>query len=552
MPQLLLTILAAAAALARNADGQLAIPQWLACLLQAPAIVCHLWHSLSSPSRRTSADTWIFLLALAGAVAAAIHNHSSDPFFICTTVYLVGRQLLMACTNLAARLERSLSEPLELTRILFRPWLASVFILTVLLSLPVATHSGVPDFRHNFWLHVSNCAFSAASAASLVGTSIYSFGEDFSLFGQVVLILETQLCGMAFAAIGLAIIRPVLLRNISLRTLWSTCLLAEIAGILLMCGRWHEADAATASAQLGWSAVHAISALWNSGFTMKAGGLAEYLVDGRIFASVTVLAILGSLGVPLILDLLLIRKPKDDPRPRIGPLTHLAGWEAGITFLFLFGVAILLFSCETPRVLSEGFTPVRPFDMETHLVPMHDERSHGDRWRIAVFVSATLRSAGLQSIPVAAGAVSWPSFVTILLSMIVGGSAGGTAGGFRTSILTLLCLCLFFNRSTWGNRPDGESIRRRIAKTLGLFASLWLLMNALAVLLLAASSQGTWYEWSFESVAALNNVGLSTGLSLHLTPAGRLTMIGLMMIGRWVPMIFWLRIAATLTEHTKR
>jgi Trk-type K+ transport system membrane component len=52
----------------------------------------------------------------------------------------------------------------------------------------------------------------------------------------------------------------------------------------------------------------------------------------------------------------------------------------------------------------------------------------------------------------------------------------------------------------------------------------------------------------FESVAAMNGVGLSTGLSLHLTWAGRLVMIGVMVVGCWAPVVFWARLVERVSN----
>lgn len=538
----LVLLVAAGAALARAADGTLAIPFVFAAVMQASAVLLHL-RRLGGP-KCANGDRWIFGIVLIGAIAAAVHRRTVDAFFICTTAFLVGRGLLLVCVGIAGRIESSLDRPGGLVRILFPVWLASVLVATVLLAIPLGTQSGVPDYRHNFWLHVSNCLFSAASAGSLVGTGVYGFAEDFSLFGQIVLMVETQLCGMAFAALGLAIVRPMLLRDVSLRAVWLTGVGLELAAIVILYGQWHSSDAGTMLSQIGWSAVHAISAMWNSGFTMKPSGLAEYLGQGRVFASITVLVIVGSLGIPVVLDLVAFRKPIEDQSGR--PLKRLAGWDAGVAFVLLLGVATALFLCETPRLLSGRFFPTRPFEMGGQLVPMRDEPNHAERWRTAVFVSATLRSAGMQSIPMSTGAISWPSFGTVLGAMIIGGSAGGTGGGLRTSTITLMMICLLLGRSGWAMHPGGAGGRSQLLKRLVLFASGWLAMNVCAVLLLAAVTEGTWYEWSMESVAALSNVSISTGLSLHLTPAGRLTMIGLMMLGRWLPLAFWLQTSALI------
>jgi trk system potassium uptake protein TrkH len=564
--------IAAGGLLARRADGGSVLPVWLAVAAQAPLLL--VWCGRLRGRAGLGAEVWLSAAVALAALVVAVTKQDLTSFFAAGTAFICGCLLIDLGGALWSRLNDAIAARTGVLKILIVPWVGMIVVGTVLLSVPLATQSPVPDYRHNFWLHVLNSGYAAVSAACLVGTTIYGFAEEYTLFGKVVLVVMTQLAGMGFAALGLVVLRPFMQSAIRLRTvLWVSGVL-QLAAAAAMYPAWSSADAPNASERIGWSVVHATSALWNSGVTLRANGLASYLSQGVIFVCVTTLAIVGSLSLPVILDLILGHRGR---RPTVGkgraaaraitgearratgavpvpPWRRLASWEAAVAFGLLTSGAVLLFWFETPWKegtpwrLPDRWIPRRPVDLGENQVAMRDPTGHAERWAMAVFVSATLRSAGLQSIPLSEGAVSWPSCGLLLAWMLVGGSAGGVAGGLRTSWLSLTAICLLSRRRSWAAVGNGPVVRRRLLGVLLLVVPGWLALNALSAAGLGACTEATQYEVILETAAACNSVGLSTGLSLHLTWSGRLVMIGTMMIGRMVPTIFWLGVSRGLTK----
>ena len=111
----------------------------------------------------------------------------------------------------------------------------------------------------------------------------------------------------------------------------------------------------------------------------------------------------------------------------------------------------------------------------------------------------------------------------------------------------LIVRCLV-GRRAWRSAPGGEAARRRLLTAVLAFVPLWLVVNAASVGLLAVVSEGTGYEVVLESVAACNSAALSTGLSLHLTWAGRAGMILTLIAGRLVPVAYWLAVSRKFTQ----
>lgn len=564
---LLLTVLvvvACAALLARHADGRSAIPLWLSVLLQAPALIVWLRELFGREEGGTrssgrATDRWLTVCVLVAGVGLSIVGGRLGILFTVTTVFIAGTCLVDALASLTLRVEAQVLEPRRLLRTLVGPWFLLIVAAAVLLSLPLATHSAVPDYRHNLWDHVLNNVFAAVSTACLVGTTIYAFGEEYSFFGQAVLVATTQLAGMGLAAVGLAIIQPFLGRILPLRRVLTTALALQVAAILVMASAWRSGDVSDCGGRLWWGLVHAGSALWNSGLTLRADGLARYLGNQAVFATVTTLSVIGSVGLPVILALLPRRRDRAGPDGPVGPTRSpgpwrsLPQWEIGAALVLLLAGAWLLFFCETPWRpgvvwrLPDSWAPARPVDSGSAHVSLRDAMPYSQRWTLSVFLSATLRSAGLQSTLVSRGALSWPSYGLLLIWMFIGGGAGGVGGGIRTTAIVLIVRCLV-GRRAWRSVPGGETARRRLLTAVLAFVPLWLVVNAASVGLLAVVSEGTGYEVVLESVAACNSVALSTGLSLHLTWAGRAGMILTLIAGRLVPVAYWLAVSRKFTQ----
>ena len=516
-----------------------------------------------------AADLLLTILVVVAAAGTAAALRDAAVFFAATTVFIIGSLLLEGLADIYRRLESRIAEPSEVLKIVIGPWFGLILVGAVSLSLPLATESGVPDYRHNFWLHVLNSAHAAVSSSCLVGTTVYDFGREYTMFGQAVLILITQFAGMAFAAVGLAIVRPFLQNAIRLRTVLYFSFALQAAGILVMWRSWQTADAPACEDRLWWGLVHSSSAIWNNGLVLRPNGFFPYVRSGPIFAAITTLAIVGSLGLPMILDLVLglrtskgVARPPSSGRPDSAesppPWQWLPSWDTAFAFLLLLVGACLLFTFEAPWKpeaawsLPESWVPQRPIEFGGGRASLRDDLPHSTRWTLAVFVSSTLRSAGLQSVSVSEGAMSWPSYGVFLLWMFVGGSAGGVAGGLRTTVLSTLAIGQLSRKRTWSAHPDGLAIRRTLTRSAIRIPILCLLLNAGAVATLNWCTDAGKYEVAFDAVAACSGVGLSTGATLHLTWLGRVVIIVIMIVGRLAPVVCWLGVSRRITACLQR
>ena len=174
----------------------------------------------------------------------------------------------------------------------------------------------------------------------------------------------------------------------------------------------------------------------------------------------------------------------------------------------------------------------------------------------SLFMSVTPRTAGFNAIDYGQAGTQ-TNFLTILL-MSIGGSPGSTAGGLKTTtfaIIGLLAWTRFRGRvitGIWGRSIPEETIQRAIGLFVVAFAVVTICIFILATTEHTSGERFEFLHYMFEAVSAFNTVGLTMGPTPALTPAGKLTAIALMFLGRVGPLTLaaaLARRAATGTRH---
>ena len=157
----------------------------------------------------------------------------------------------------------------------------------------------------------------------------------------------------------------------------------------------------------------------------------------------------------------------------------------------------------------------------------------------AWFQSATFRTAGFNSINVAAATT--PTYIVMILYMFIGGSPGGTAGGVKTTTLAVLAITFWNNVTGSGdlniqNRHISHYIVYR-AVTIVMASGLVLLA---ATMMLTITQPIAPRELLFEVTSALATVGLSIGATSQLDGIGKVLIILTMFIGRIGPLTMFM------------
>jgi trk system potassium uptake protein TrkH len=153
------------------------------------------------------------------------------------------------------------------------------------------------------------------------------------------------------------------------------------------------------------------------------------------------------------------------------------------------------------------------------------------------------RTAGFNTVDIAA-MTNASLFVTILL-MLIGAGACSTAGGLKVSTMMVLLAqarAAFAGRLKLGifrRTVPPELVQRATVTTMLFIITVFLALTVLLALEQSSephpASTDRFLDAFFEVVSALGTVGLSTGLTSHLTTAGRMIVIVLMFLGRLGP-----------------
>ena len=152
-------------------------------------------------------------------------------------------------------------------------------------------------------------------------------------------------------------------------------------------------------------------------------------------------------------------------------------------------------------------------------------------WLGAFFQSVSARTAGFSTYSL--GTFSQAGLFILAILMFIGASPGSTGGGIKTSTLFVIWCemrsvmkhehCVAFRRK----------IPESIIKQAFVVTILSLCVVLISTLLLCiAEPHFTFMQLLFEVISAFGTVGLSTGITPHLSVIGKLIIILTMYVGR--------------------
>jgi trk system potassium uptake protein TrkH len=405
---------------------------------------------------------------------------------------------------------------------------ASILAGTLLLLLPASTTHGIS---------ILDALFTATSATCVTGLTVQDTGSCFTLFGMTVIMCLMEIGGLGiltFSAFFVGLFtghlgfaeRSWLGDSLTQRyisdfypfvrkvILW-LFLLQFVGALLLLCQFSRQFS-------LGWSLFlsifHSISAFCNAGFSPFSDSLEQY--RGNFYVNFVVMALIvaGGIGFTVLDDI----------------VNRLRGRRKTLS---LHSRIVL---CTSAFLIVGGFLIIWLAEYQRSFAAF----SAGEKFLGALFQSVDMRTAGFNTVPVAA--LSEASLFCVVFLMVVGGSPGSAAGGIKTSSLAIF-ICLIFSRLRGRTRPElfertvsGETIERMV--TLMLASFIMIATGVFALLCTEGSSayfqnnRNPFLAVVFEVVSAIGTVGASMGITPYLTPAGKLIIIVLMFVGRIGPL----------------
>ncbi len=418
---------------------------------------------------------------------------------------------------------RSLLRPPQL---LVGGFAAVVLIGTALLSLPAATAgpSAAPPLT---------ALFTAASAVCVTGLIVADTPAYWSAFGQAVILGLIQVGGfgvMTLATVlGLLVTRRVRLRmqlraGAEAKSLTLGEVRRLVVGVLQVTVVFEALLTAVLAARmvLGhgepplrglWLGLfHAVSAFNNAGFALYSDSLESFATDPWICVPIALAVIAGGLGFPVWVELY--------RHARRGREPHHWTLHAKIT---LVATAVLLVVGWAGFLLLEWRNPAT-------MGPL----SAGDKVLTGFFQAVMPRTAGFNSLPF--GEVHTQTLFLTDMLMFVGGGSAGTAGGIKVTTFALLAFVVYAN--VRGESSVHVAHRRITEGVIQQAITVVLLAIGLvfsATMALMTITPFTLDQILFEVISAFSTVGLSTGITGDLSPAGEVIIVGLMFTGRLGP-----------------
>ena len=395
---------------------------------------------------------------------------------------------------------------------------AIIMVVTLLLSLPIATASG----KHSDFL---DALFTATSAVCVTGLNTVDTATYWSTFGHVVIILAAAVGGLGVmtlaSLLSLAVSRHVGLtqrmlaasENQSrlgevgrlLRAVIYTATGCELFLILILLPRFlsHGLDVGHA---LWYAFFMALSTFNNAGFVIMPGGLAAYSTDWWIGLPIILGTFMGAVGFPVILDIMGRRR-----HPHTWSLHTKLTLTTYLALTVASTLAIATFEWNNP--LTYGSLPT------------------SGKIMTALINGVNARSSGLSTIPPEhMHEATW--FLQDAL-MFVGGGSASTAGGIKVTTFAVLLLAILAEAR---GDQDIEAFGRRITpSTVRLSVAVAFIGSSiigLATLLLLQMTNLSLDRILFEVISAFATVGLSTGITPSLPDGAKYVIVALMFVGR--------------------
>jgi trk system potassium uptake protein TrkH len=422
-------------------------------------------------------------------------------------------------------------------RIIVLGFVALILFGSVLLVLPFASRNG-----HS--IPYLDALFTSASAACVTGLVVYDTYTQFTLFGQLVILLLIQIGGLGFMTIA-TLALMVARRKIGLterRVLSEAISAFQLGGVvrlvkrILICTLISEGTGAVLlsirfCSQFGfwrgayYAIFHSVSAFCNAGFDLMGcyapySSFVPYQTDILINLTMMALIIAGGLGFVVWDDI--FEKRRQPLRYKLHTKIVLIVNAA----LIVAGTLIFLFA-----------------EYDNTLAGL----SGGQKLLVSLFQSVTPRTAGFNTIDT--GAMTGGGTALTIILMIIGASPGSTGGGLKTTTFTVFFLATV---AYLRNTEDMNAFQRRLEKdalrrAYGV-ATIYSGLVAAGFIAIMLAQDTPFKDTLFESVSAISTVGLTTGLTRILNSFSKGVLILLMFAGR----IGSLSLVTAFIEHLPR
>ena len=413
---------------------------------------------------------------------------------------------------------------MEPTQVIVIGFAVIILVGAILLSMPISTQNGER-------IEFLDALFTSTSAVCVTGLVAVDTSTYWSFFGQLIIIILIQIGGLGFMTMT-TLFSIIIKKRINLkerlliqeslnqidlsglvrltRYILLTTFLIEGVGALLLSTIFIPQFGILQG--VWYSIFHAISAFCNAGFDLMGSvsgpfsSLTYYVNNFTVTVTISLLIILGSIGFPVIIDVIRYKKLS-----KLSIHSKIVLFSTAILIVFPM-LLILLIEYNNPKTLGE--------------------LSFGGKILASFFQSVTLRTAGFNTIDLSVMKES--SIFLMIIIMFIGASPASTGGGVKTTTIATLVLTV---KSFIFGKQDIEVCGRRISETtvkksLGIFF-IGITLFLIGTLIISVTDHGfSLLEVEFEVVSAIATVGLSIGGSPNLSILGKIFIMIFMFVGR--------------------
>ena len=394
----------------------------------------------------------------------------------------------------------------------------------VLLTLPFASES-----RHATPFHAA--LFTSVSAISVTGLIVVDTPTHWSSFGEVVILALIQLGGFGITTMA-SLLGIVVFRRMGVRSRLSAqaelgeldfggirllvarvtkyFLIVESIGCLLLAGAVLLTTDTTVPDALWFGVFHSISAFNNAGFSTLSDSMIGFQTNPLVLSLISCLIIIGGIGFPVVSDIVRTR-------------TRWRSWSLHTKITISTTVVLLVAGALAIGAAEWGN------DATLGALSIHDRVAN------AWFASVTPRTTGFNSIDY--GVVQQSTLLLTDALMLIGGGSASTAGGIKVTTFAVLGFVIWAEMrgesdvNAFDRRIDERTQRQAVAVAL---VGVGLAMAG--TLILVSLSNLPMDSVAFETLSALNTVGLSTGITAQFSVVGRMVLVALMFAGRLGPL----------------
>ncbi|AWW31114.1 ATPase [Echinicola strongylocentroti] len=416
-------------------------------------------------------------------------------------------------------------------------FLVLIAIGTVLLMLPNATHGPI---------HLIDALFTATSAVCVTGLIVLDTAKDFTIFGQLIIMLLFQLGGlgmMTFTSFfgfffrgSFSIQNQLFLKDFInednfgqifstlMKVILFTFLVEGLAAVLIFFSLDNELFNGVGE-MIFFSIFHSISGFCNAGFSILSDGLYEqgFRDNYNMQLIIAFSIILGGIGFPVVLSY-------------YGYLRHFVrGMYRKLVYKESYrhlprvvNIGTRLIVITTAILIVVGFLGYWILEYDHSMAGLD---SYG-KMVTAFFGAVTPRTAGFNTVDMAA--LSVPTVLLYLLLMWIGASPGSTGGGLKTSTFAVAILSSFSiakgkdRVEVFRREVSSSTLRKAFAVT---FLSFMVIGTAIFALMLFDRNLPL-LSVVFEAFSAFSTVGLSLGITGSLSFGSKMVLILTMFIGR--------------------